>query len=154
MPGITEDGPFAPNLVIVVNEQGSMKLCIMRIVEPSAGSVGLGGSIIKEDLPLDEFKDTSFVPPTLAMGHFPDVLICTLGNIIVVIVRSKGVVIAFEFQSGGLKTIAKQEICHYVVDAVMRYSAIEGGAEIVLLLSDNENHKDGRITSFNFRASV
>lgn len=131
-----------------------MKLNIMRIVEPSVGSVGLGESIIKEVLPLHEFKGTSFVPPILAMGHFPDVLICTLGNIIVVIVRSKGVLIAFEFHSGALKTIAKEEVRHYVVDAVMRYSAIEGGAEIVLLLSDNENHKDGRIASFNFRASV
>jgi hypothetical protein len=41
-----------------------------------------------------------------------------------------------------------------VVDAVMRYSAVEGGAEIVLLMSDSESRRDGRVGTFCFRTTA
>lgn len=149
------EGPFSPHLVSVVQDNyGGMMLSISTILEPSAGSVALGKEIVSEVLPLDSYKGVNLEPPTLAMGHFPDVIVCSLGNIIAVIVRTKGAMIAYELQENGLKIIAQEDVGHYVVDAVMRYSAIEGGAEIVMLLSDSENHKDGRIASFYFRAAV
>jgi hypothetical protein len=53
-----------------------------------------------------------------------------------------------------LSLIALEGVGHYVIDAVMRYSAEVGGAEIVMLLSDEANPKDGRIVSFCFRSTV
>lgn len=71
----------------------------------------------------------------------------------VVIVRRKGLVIAYELAETGLELIAQENVGHYVVDAVMRYSAVEGGAEIVLLMSDSDNRRDGRVGTFCFRAA-
>jgi len=88
------------------------------------------------------------------MGAFPEVLICSLGNIIVVIVRAAGFMIAYELKENALEAVVQENVGHYVIDAVMRFSAIEGGAEIVMLLSENENHKDGRIVTRNFRTSA
>jgi hypothetical protein len=132
-----------------------MRLLITDVVEPAPGSVGLGKEIVSEVLPIHDYKDSPLLDaPTLAMGVFPESMICSLGNIIVVLLRAKGVMLAYEYKNGAVRSIAKENIGHYVVDAVMRYSAIEGGAEIVMLLSDNYNHKDGRIASYYFRSSA
>ena len=86
-------------------------------------------------------------------GTFPEILCCSLGTTVVVIVRRKGLVVAYELADSGLELIAQENVGHYVVDAVMRYNAAEGGAEIVLLMSDAENRRDGRVGTFCFRAA-
>ena len=147
-------GPFLPCLVQVVDHAEALRLTFTAVLEPTPGSVALGEVIISETLPTNDYKGSSLDPPTLAMGVFPEALICSLGKLIVVVCRTMGIMIAYEFKGNGVRLIAKEDIGHYVVDAVMRYSAIEGGAEIVMLLADNENPKDGRIASYHFRSSV
>lgn len=154
LPENIEGGPFSPHLVLVLKIQEQMILTIKAITEPTTGSIGLDKELTTTVLPLEDFDKVNLEAPTLAMGHFPDVIVCSLGNIICCLVRSKGALFAYELHGSELKKIAQEQIGHYVVDAVMRYSAIEGGAEIVMLLSDNENQKDGRISSYYFRASV
>ena len=150
-----EGAAFLPHLVLVVKDGDDLKLRISTILEPDKGSVGVGEVISSEVLPTKDFAGVSLDPPTLAMGVFPDVMVCTLGNIIVVILRATGAMIAYEFKANNsVQLMVKEDVGHYVIDAVMRYSAIEGGAEIVMLLSDNDNHKDGRIVSHNFRSSA
>ena len=87
-------------------------------------------------------------------GTYPEVLCCSLGTTVVVIVRRKGLVVAYELADSGLELIAQENVGHYVVDAVMRYNASEGGAEIVLLMGDGENRRDGRVGTFCFRPAV
>lgn len=154
VPEEIEGTPFLPHLVQVIQDGDTLRLTFTAVVEPAPGSVGLGQEIVSEVLPTSEFKNSTLDPPTLAMGVFPEALICSLGNIIVVVLRTMGVMLAYELKNSGLKLIVNEDIGHYVVDAVMRYSVIEGGAEIVMLLSDNENHKDGRIASYYFRSTV
>lgn len=150
------DGPFLPHLVLVIKDGDDLKLNISTILEPEEGSVAVGEVITSEILPTS--TGAAIVdPPTLAMGVFPDVMVCTLGNIIVIVLRTTGTMIAYEFKTddnstSSVQLMTKEDVGHYVIDAVMRYSAIEGGAEIVMLLSDNDNHKDGRIVSHNFRS--
>ena len=152
MPQNVDDGAFVPHLLSVVKVDASFKLTISALREPAPDSVALGGTILSEILPLAEFQGIDLEAPTLAMGNFPDAICCSLGSIIVVILRAMGAMVAYEFKNNDLQRIAKENVGHYVVDAVLRYSAIEGGAEVVMLLSDNENQKDGRIVSFYFRS--
>ena len=154
MPGDTEESPFLPLLVQVVKSVDGLRLTFTALLEPAAGSIALGDLIISEVLPTTGYKGVLLNPPTLAMGVFPHSMICSLGNLIVICLRTMGLMLAYELKNNAVKLIAKEEIGHYVVDAVMRYSSIEGGAEIVLLLSNNENHKDGRISSYFFRSCV
>lgn len=147
-----EGKPFLPHLVQVIKAGGVLDLTITSIVEPESGSVALGDLIVSEALPTADFQATHLEPPTLAMGVFPESMVCSLGNIIVVVLRNMGAMLAYEFKNNSVHLIAKEDLGHYVVDSVMRYSAIEGSAEIVMLLSDNDNHKDGRIASYFFRS--
>lgn len=96
----------------------------------------------------------SLLPFTHRTGTYPEVLCCSLGTTVVVIVRRKGLVVAYELADSGLELIAQENVGHYVVDAVMRYNASEGGAEIVLLMGDAENRRDGRVGTFCFRPAV
>ena len=154
LPEGVEGIAFLPLLVLVVKDGDDLKLNISTILEPEKGSVAVGEVILTEVLPASEHRGSDFDPPTLAMGVFPDVMVCTLGNIIVVILRATGTMIAYEFKANSVHLIVTLSVDHYVIDAVMRYSAIEGGAEVLMLLSDSKNHKDGRIVSHNFRSSA
>lgn len=150
LPEYEEDSHCLPLLVLVVDE-GSLKLRISTISEPQRGSLALGELITSEELPTSDLDGSVLEPPALAMGGFPDAMVCTLGNIIVVLFRAFGAMLAYEFKNNGVQMIADERVEHYIIDAVMRYSAIEGSAEIVMLLSDNDNPKDGRIVSYFFR---
>lgn len=154
LPEGVEGSAFLPHLVLVIKDGDHLRLTISKILEPEKGSVAVGEEILTEVLPTLDHTGPALDAPTLAMGVFPDVMICTLGNIIVVILRAMGTMVAYEFKTNSVQLIVTVDVGHYVIDAVMRYSAIEGGAEVLMLLSDSKNHKDGRMVSHNFRSSA
>jgi hypothetical protein len=74
------------------------------------------------------------------MGSFPEAICCSLGNIVVIVIRRKRLIAALELEEDDdLSLIALEGVGHYVIDAVMRYYSEVGGAEIVMLLSDETN---------------
>jgi hypothetical protein len=143
-----------PLLLFVVSEKEDLRLCVSAITEAGELSVGLTDVMTDTVIEMAEYAKLDYAPPTLAMGTWPEVLCCSLGSTIVVIHRRKGLVVAYELGEGGLELIAQECVGHFVVDAVMRYSAVEGGAEIVLLMSDDKNLRDGRVGTFCFRSAV
>ena len=143
-----------PLLLFVVTVDNDLRLCISAIAETSEVSVGLTDVMTDALIEMDDYAMLDYAPPTLAMGTWPEVLCCSLGSTIVVIHRRKGLVVAYELGESGLELIAQECVGHFVVDAVMRYSAVEGGAEIVLLMSDDKNPRDGRVGTFCFRSAV
>lgn len=153
-PILADDGPFLPLLITVHSMKNGTWVNVLSIEEPNKGSVALGEVLASELLDEEEAGETEFDPPGLAMGPLPEALCVSLSNIVVVILRRKGLVAAFELEESELNLIAQENVAHYVIDAVMRYSAEVGGAEIVMLLADNENPKDGRIVSFCFRSAI
>jgi hypothetical protein len=153
-PPIIEDGSFLPLLVTVHNLDEGIYVNILSVREPRNGSIELGEIEVSHLIEMDEYKEIDLKPPSLAMGTFPEAICCSLSNIIVVIIRRKGLIAAFELEDDDLSLIAQETVGHYIVDAVMRYSAEVGGAEIVMMLSDTDNPKDGRIVSFCFRSAV
>jgi len=153
-PPFVEDGPFLPLLVTAHQLEEGIYINVLSVTEPRKGSVQLGEIEVTRVIEETGFEDVDFEPPTTAMGSFPEAICCSLGNIVVVVVRRKGLVAAFELEEDDLSLIALEGVGHYVVDAVMRYSAEVGGAEIAMLLADLDNPKDGRMVSFCFRSSA
>ena len=143
-----------PLLLFVVESDRDLVVCVSAVTEAGEASIGLTDVMTDALIELEHYESFDFQPPTLAMGTWPEVLCCSLGSTIVIIVRRKGLVVAYELADTGLELIAQENVGHYVVDAVMRYSAVEGGAEIVLLMSDSENSRDGRVGTFCFRSAV
>ena len=155
-PYMEEVDAFFPLLIIAEQEEEGIVVSIVSLFEPEPGGVEIGEvetSVLIDDR---EYEDLEFEPPALAMGTYPEVICCSLANIAVVIVRRKGMIVACEvdeMEQGGLQLIAQENVGHFVIDAVMRYSVTEGGVEIVMLLADNDDPKDGRMVSFCFRAA-
>jgi hypothetical protein len=153
-PRLIDDGdPFLPTLITVVIDNGRLLVNVFSIRQPKDGSIALGDMITSHVVDEYDVDGVDFDPPVLAMGPLPEVLCVSLSNIIVVILRRKGLVAAFEYDENELNIIAMECVDHFVIDAVMRYSSEVGGAEIVMLLSDITNQKDGRIVSFCFRST-
>jgi hypothetical protein len=153
-PANMDDGPFLPLVVTAHAEDEGMFVNVLSISEPAEGSINLGNVEATEEVDLTGYEDVDYEAPPLAMGTSPDAICCSLANIVVVIIRRKGLIVAFELEDGDITLIASEDVGHFIVDAVMRYSAEVGGAEVVMLLADNENPKDGRIVSFCFRSAV
>lgn len=154
LPPYVDEGPFLPLLVAVLQIEEGIFVNVMSLLEPQRGSVGLGEISVTLEVDLTGFEDVDFEPPALAMGTFPEAICCSLANIVVVLIRRKGLIVAFELEDGDMSLIAREGVDHFVIDAVMRYSAEVGGAEIVMLLADDENSKDGRMVSFCFRSAA
>ena len=146
---------WMPLLMFVVeSEEGDWVVCVSAVTETTS-EMSIGLTEVMTDALIEQapYAEIDYEPPTLAMGTWPEVLCCSLGPTIVIIVRRKGLVVAYELADTGLELIAQEHVGHYVVDAVMRYSAVEGGAEIVLLMSDSDNPRDGRVGTFCFRTA-
>ena len=140
-------------LFVIESDDGDLVVCISAITEAVESSIGLTDVMTDALIEMAPYEGMDYEPPTLAMGTWPEVLCCSLGSTIVIIARRKGLVVAYELADTGLELIAQENVGHYVVDAVMRYSAVEGGAEIVLLMSDADNPRDGRVGTFCFRTA-
>lgn len=154
LPPEVDDGPFLPLLVAVLQIEEGIYVNVMSLFEGKRGSVELGEIAVTIDVDMAGFEDIEYEAPVLAMGTYPAAICCSLANIVVVIIRSKGLVVAYELEDGDMSLIAREGVGHYVIDAVMRYSEEVGGAEIVMLLSDTDNPKDGRMVSFCFRSAA
>eukprot|EP00531_Pseudo-nitzschia_arenysensis_P008969 CAMPEP_0116119166 /NCGR_PEP_ID=MMETSP0329-20121206/2493_1 /TAXON_ID=697910 /ORGANISM="Pseudo-nitzschia arenysensis, Strain B593" /LENGTH=1930 /DNA_ID=CAMNT_0003612843 /DNA_START=102 /DNA_END=5893 /DNA_ORIENTATION=- len=137
-PGLEYEA-FMPLLLFVVEEKNELVVCVSAVTQEGENSIGLTEVMTDALIEQGPYASFDFEPPSLAMGTYPEVLCCSLGTTVVVIVRRKGLVVAYELADSGLELIAQENVGHYVVDAVMRYNAAEGGAEIVLLMGDAEN---------------
>merc|ERR1740139_439021 len=87
--------------------------------------------------------------PELALGYLPDVLILCRENFVVVVIRSRGIILAYSYRDGthtldddSLVFYGKKEIGSYVVDGAICSSEAEGEVEMNFLLYDEsaENH--------------
>ena len=85
----------------------------------------------------------------MSMGHTPEVLCCCHDDFIVVVIRRKGLIFAYDFSSEDeLVFIGKSKLRHYVVDAAIRSSDVSfGSVELVALLCDTEDLKDGLVAT-------
>ena len=141
---------FLPYVVYVSQDEDAHINMIVQELhvsnEPDDKKLSLGkikGSVI---LDLD---DSSYVAPQLSMGTSPEALCCCHDGFIVVTTRN-GVVFAYNFSSGVLSFIGRIELGQYVVDAAIRSGNSNHEVELVVLLCEREDTKDGRIANITF----
>ncbi|KAL7540930.1 hypothetical protein ACHAXR_010494, partial [Thalassiosira sp. AJA248-18] len=91
--------------------------------------------------------DESYYPPSMSMGPSPEALCCCHDGFIAVVIRRIGLVFAYDFSSGELFLVGKSGLGQYVVDAAIRSSNLDGEVELVLLLCESDDPKDGRIAT-------
>lgn len=151
---ITEPTEVGLPLAAMVECEGETDafVSILPLVEAASGSFAPAGVRANFLVDLSSYAKDELAAPAFSMGTLPEVLCLSLSNILVVIFRRKGLVVAFEIEDEGLSLIAEECVEHFVADGVMRFSAELGGLELVMLLVDGENNKDGRVVSFSFRA--
>lgn len=118
--------------------------------ESSKGRIDIGDVLASVKLDDEQVKGIDFVAPPLAMGTWPEVICCCYENMIVAAVRRKGLVAVYEFCGNDMGLIFSDAVGHFIVDAAVRSGkGSDGKVEVVLLLCDNENPKDGRVVSIS-----
>jgi hypothetical protein len=115
----------------------------------SASSIGVGDVITCAIIDQRKVRRVNLTPPTMAMGTWPEVYICCIANLVIAIIRRKGIMVAYQFEDGDLIFLRQEILHHYVVDAAVRPGLRDSEAELVMLLSLNDNSRDGKIVSFN-----
>lgn len=147
---------FLPLLVSAIKLGGSdFDSDILLQIEPithdftETGSIGIGDVLTCVVLDQIRVLGVEFAEPTMAMGTSPAVICCCHENTIVAAVRRKGLVAAYQFADSSLEFVGQKHVNQYIVDAAIRPGEVEGEKEIVLLLSDPENPKDGRAATIS-----
>mmetsp|Transcript_18309 Transcript_18309/g.38499 ORF Transcript_18309/g.38499 Transcript_18309/m.38499 type:complete len:318 (+) Transcript_18309:3-956(+) len=143
---------FLPLLVTVVDEQSQFILCVECLTDGDGNScLGQGNILASVVLDInDEDSVESFEPPPMSMGSSPEALCCCRDGFIVAIIRRLSLVFVYDFSNGDLAHVGKCRLNQYIVDAAIREGDAHNGAdfvELVMLVSENEDPKDGRIAS-------
>merc|ERR1712032_557583 len=94
-------------------------------------------------------SDDSYAIPSMSMGPSPEALCCCHEDFIIAIIRNKGLVFAYGFSSGDLVSVGNRSLGRYIVDAAIRSTNIDGEVELVLLLCESDEPKDGRVATVN-----
>ena len=124
-------------------------LDIEDLVEES-GTLHRGNIIASTVLDMGNANlDESFEPPAMSMGPSPEVLCCCHDGFIAVVIRRQGLVFVYDFSSGNLALVGQSRLGQYVVDAAIRPVNVDAEAELVLLLCESDDPKDGRVATVN-----
>jgi len=148
---------FLPLVVTVQNnyETSQLVLTVEDLTQDSSDGKSLvrGVTLASAILDLTDVSNESFAPPPMSMGSSPEVLVCCNQDFIVAVIRSRGLVFAYDFttdlmESGGqsLSLVGKHELGRYVVDAAIRPNG-DNQVELVTLLRESNDSKDGRIAT-------
>jgi hypothetical protein len=148
-------GAFLPYLVTADKMNEDIILEIQPLVDSlAASSFGVGDVLTCAVMDQKKVGKVNHGPPTLAMGSWPEVLICCHDNFVVATIRRKGLMVAYEFKRGDLEVLRQEALGSYVVDAAIRPGANKNEIEVVLLLTHNDNPRDGRVISLNIGYSA
>ena len=95
-------------------------------------------------------QDGKHIPePAMAMGTLPQAFCLCCGEYVVVILRAVGVLFTLIRVDNKLSCVGKQELDHFVVEAAIRHGKEYGTVEIIALLCEQTNLKDGRIITIH-----
>lgn len=137
---------FLPFVATVQNNESSQLVLTVEDLTDD-GSLRRGATVASTILDLVGVPDESYDPPPMSMGLSPEVLVCCCGDFIVVVIRRKGLILAYDF-TGDLSLVVKHELERYVVDAAIRPNG-DDRVELVCLLRESNDSKDGRIATIH-----
>lgn len=143
---------FLPYVATVFRDEDSQFVLTvqdLRYTSDTNDSLGFGGSIDSTILDVGDIFEEYSSPP-MSMGTSPEAFCCCHGGFIVVVMRRIGMIFAYDFTSAYLSLVGKSKLGQYVVDAAIRSSGVQDQTEVVLLLCENSDSKDGRIATVRF----
>lgn len=143
---------FLPFVITISKDITSQIVLDIEDLMETSGTLVRGNIVATTVLDTSDVDgDESYEPPSMSMGLTPEVLCCCHDGFIVVIIRRKGFVLAYDFSSDDeLILVGKSRLGQYVVDAAIRSSDVaEESVELVALLCESEDHKDGRVAAIN-----
>ena len=139
-----------PFVVSITRDITSQIVLDIEELNETSGTLAVHGIVASTVLNrTDVHVEDEYEPPSMSMGHTPEVLCCCHDDFIVVVIRRKGLIFAYDFSSEDeLVFIGKSKLRHYVVDAAIRSSDVSvGSVELVALLCDTEDLKDGLVAT-------
>ena len=153
-PPTTASAQFLPFVVTVQSDYDTSQLVLnvwdLKRDEFDGNSLVRGGTMASAVLDLTDVSDESFDPPPMSMGISPEVLICCNQDFIVAVIRSRGIIFAYDIcettVSSDLANIGKYELGRYIVDAAIRPNG-DNEVELVALVRESNDSKDGRIAT-------
>jgi hypothetical protein len=138
-----EDEAFLPHLVTATGVESEIVIKVEPLVQnPLTGELAVADVSIGAIIDQSQVRRFIFTPPALAMGGWPEVICCCCEGIVVSCVRRKGLVVAYDCQEE-LVLIRQEYVENYIVDGALRPGEGEADVELVLLLSDSKNSRDG-----------
>jgi len=141
---------FLPYVITISKDVTDQFVLDIESLAEQGGELNRGDIIASAVLDTgDASLDESFEPPSMSMGPTPEVLCCCQDDFIAVTIRRKGLVCVYDFSSGSLALVGQSRLDQYVLDAAIRPSNVDGEAELVLLLCENNDPKDGRVVNIN-----
>jgi hypothetical protein len=88
----------------------------------------------------------------MAMGTSPSAFCLCCKNFLIVILRDQGYLVAYRFEHNQLVFVNDARLGCFVVDAAIKVQNESSGVDVVALLCDNSNVKDGRIVTVSINA--
>lgn len=144
-----DDETFLPHLVTATRVESEIVIKVEPLVQnPLTGELAVADVSIGAIIDQSQVRSLSFTPPALAMGGLPEVLCCCCEGIVIACVRRKGLVVAYNCEDE-LVLIRQEHVENYIVDGALRPGEGEAAVELVLLLSDSENLRDGFVKSIS-----
>ena len=144
-----ENSEYTPLIVTVCrgeDEEAIIEVMAIRI-DSSLGNFQKGNVKARAVIPEAMLSDSDALEPTMAMGTLPPIHCCCLGDKIVIIFRRTGLVYVYEFLGEELQLYGQKNLGQYVIDASIRIGRSLEDKEVVLLLSDTDNAKDGGVAT-------
>ncbi|KAL3788523.1 hypothetical protein HJC23_006561 [Cyclotella cryptica] len=140
-------GRFLPCVVYVLEDEAcQFHLNVQELHEEN--NMSNGATLVLGDVKCSVLLDVdngTFDAPPLSMGSSPEALCCCHDSFIVAIMRKQGLVFAYHFTGGNLSLVGRIMLGHYVVDAAIRSGNASNEVELVSLLCETGDSKDGRV---------
>lgn len=143
---------FEPFLVTVSEDQDKTSITVEIFVLSMAIATKVlekGPLYAKTKLDFDMKYGTYIPEPAMAMGTLPQAFCLCCGQYVVIILRAMGILFALIRDNNKLSCIGKQELDHFVVEAAIKHGKEDGTVEVIALLCEQENLKDGRIVTIH-----
>jgi len=145
---VTPPSHFLPYVITISKDVTSQYVLDIEDLVEQSGTLDRGNIIASIVLDVsDANKDELFEPPSMSMGSTPEVLCCCHEGFIAVAIRREGLVVVYDFSTDNLALVGQSRLGQYIVDAAIRSNNVDTEAELILLLCESDDPKDGRIAN-------
>ena len=141
--------PFVVTLSSSNTETDEINLDICRLmINPDMEAIEAEQSIAHAVV--SHVTDVRYSAPAMAMGTAPAAFCLCCQTYIIVILRDQGYLVAYRYVDGKLNFVDETKLGRYVVDAAIRIQQNGSeGVDVVTLLCDTDDIKDGRMVTIS-----